>query len=128
MKEQITFVPEYKFLELGEALQVMNLSERKPITKTVFWHNIEIVPTGAIGSGDGKTWQSIDGHRIVKLEYYKGELKPLEYSEHHHEVELGRRERGYTGQLVKYNKQKYVFCEKYIFKQIKKQDIQTHLF
>ncbi len=119
----VLYVPDYKYIELHDALYgLIELSENQIITKTVFWQNKQFVITGSISD------EMIFGCRILQLEEYKGTLKPLESAEHWREADAGIRERSYTGLILKYQNKKYVCCEEYTFKKQPINYIQTHLF
>ena len=94
-------VPHSKYLEMGNIISCDWISEKGTVRGTVHFENIEYVITSAVGNGDGKTWKEVTGYRVIDSQKYKGLLEPLSYHNHYREVVMGRRERGYTGMLVK---------------------------
>lgn len=109
------YVPAYKFDEMSIILDSMSLSESEKVKNTCFYDKKEYIITSARGSGDGRSYDFLEGYRVEVLSMYKGELKPLERGEHWVEVELGRRERSYEGRLIKNGVRKLVICEPYLF-------------
>lgn len=48
-------------------------------------------------------------YKVMPLNKYKGELKPLEHSRHFLAVDQGERERSYEGMVTRHAKRKLVF-------------------
>jgi len=81
--------------------------QRNTVKEIVTHKNIRYVITGYTASFyDGTI--SCSAKKIIFLDEYKGEIKPVSYDQCLIEVQLNRRERGYNGQLITYNGQKYV--------------------
>lgn len=109
-------VPQYKYEEMSEKLgSIADLAEDKEVKDIVIFDNKEFVITGAYGTGTGKGWAKFQACRVEDLSTYKGSLKPLKVAEHRQEVDLGRRERGYSGRIILHKSRKLVICEPYEF-------------
>lgn len=108
-------VPAFKFAEMGEKLSTQEISEEKKIRGTVFWENNEYVMVSAVGTGTGFGWASIDGCRVEDTTTFKGALLPLCRTAHYRAVDAGQRERGYTGQIVRFARRTLVMCEAVTF-------------
>ncbi len=93
------YVPRPKFEEMTDKISCSEISNKGCSAGSVYFNNEQYVITGAVSTGAGGT-SAIWGNKIVPLEIYLGELKPLLYSEHNNEVDEGKRERGYDGMLI----------------------------
>jgi len=67
-------------------------------------------------------------HEVIPIENYKGELKPLKYTEHFNEVALNNRKRSYTGMLIKCAGIKSVFIGEQISVRCNDYEKQLELF
>lgn len=120
-------VPTSKFNELIKAAATMSLSEKSLVHVTVMFQNKEFIITGSMGTGTGFGYAVLWGNRVVDYKSYKGKLEPLEKSGHLLLCDLGKRKRGYEGQIVYHGKRRLVCCEEYSFIE-EKTGIQASLF
>jgi hypothetical protein len=105
-------VPQSKFDEMGKIVSCQSIIETGKALGTVFFENTEFVITSAVGNGKGVGgWASVTGYRVIDKLNYKGILEPLLYDQHWIEVNAGKRERAYTGMLIKYNKRELVMIQ-----------------
>lgn len=124
---EIQLVPQYKFDEMVKKISVQSIAEKDRAKDTVFFNNTEFVISGAIGSGRGTGWAEIEGHAVVDLENYKGDLPALSRSEHFRQCSEGKRKIGYQGQIIPFGQRKLVMCEMYKFRALKV-EVQQELF
>lgn len=103
-------LPSYKY---DECLRKFSdeLANYNSIRSIVVYDNKEYIVTESNAIGSGKPWEGLSGYRIENEHSYKGQLKPLWKALHDAEVHLERRERSFTGRLIKYGVRKYVVCE-----------------
>lgn len=113
------WVPTAKYKEISKKISCGSIAE-KETCQTFLWQNKEYVATGAVGTGTGIGWAEIEVYQVEELASYKGDLEPMGYAEHRTAVDLGHRERGYGGQLVKSGKRELVFlCQRFTVLELK---------
>ena len=115
---EIQLVPQYKFLEMGKKSSLQSISEKGKIKDTVFFNNQEFVINGSMGSGNGKGTTEIYGNKVVDLDNYRGDLKPVKRDEHWKLINEGKRQRGYEGQLLPCGSRWLVLCESHTFRAV----------
>lgn len=119
-------VPVQLFNKMCKGVQCMNISEGF-VNETFFYQNREVVITGTMSSGVAGYIQ-IWGHYVTDLESYKGDLIPLDRTEHWFAVCDGKRERGYRGQKTIFGKRTIVFIDEKITFLPKSVELQLELF
>ncbi|GAB2780504.1 hypothetical protein GCM10027275_25060 [Rhabdobacter roseus] len=108
MKKTIFYVDEPKYQELSKVLSSSEISQYERVRGTVFLHSKEYVVHSAISEPPHQGWARLWGHEVVELSQYEGTLMPLRQKDHRCEVDFGRRERGYAGQIVDHGKRQLV--------------------
>jgi hypothetical protein len=109
-------VSKEKFEEMGKIISCDWIIEKGAARGTVHFEGTEFVITSAVGNGNGTGgWKEVTGYRVVDKQKYKGTLEPLPYNAHYWEVDIGRRERGYTGMLIKYGNRQLVMIQPRVF-------------
>lgn len=92
--------------ELGDNVQCEHIASG-PKYSFVYDGKFLIPTSGMYCADEGKV--EVWAHEAVPLEFYDGEVKPMRSGEHHYEVTLGNRERGYPGQIIDINGKEHVF-------------------
>ncbi len=100
------FVPRPILNHYCKVNSVQQLSENKA-KEIIIHNNIKYVITSYASSG-AKGFLRCSAKKVVFLDEYKGDLKPLPHDLCHIEVSEGKRERGYNGLLFSYEGNQFV--------------------
>jgi hypothetical protein len=109
--------------KFGEIVRNVWADNNKPIN-SFFYQGHEFV---AFSNYAG---EFVQAHIIEDLSVYKGVLKPITNGAFYHEVDTGKRERGWCdGLLAQMGTRKIVFCQRYLFSKSQEQsNVQLSLF
>ena len=122
------YVKTSKFLEMDSVFDLSDLSESGKLKGTVRINGKEYAVVNAVGFHGFDPWKSFGLIECVDLSSYDKELKPMKPSEHHFNVNEGKRDRGYNGQLVKLGKRNIVLTGEILVVYQKECEEQLQLF
>lgn len=88
---------------------LQQLSQGNIVNRIIHHSGKKIIITGSISQYH--RYSVVFGNVIVPASEYSGEIIPLDSLNHHQQVSIGKRERGYTGRLIRYKSIPYVVCE-----------------